>query len=98
MKQLWLACLLVGCRLPPVQPPTPTPNDDACQQACDQLERLGCPGHEGSPGRDEQYGTADDVACAQVCRDVEADGISMHTSCVATAADCATVEACSGAP
>lgn len=65
-----------------------------CAAACANLELLGCDGAEGSPGVDEEFGTADDVSCEAVCVDVEANGVSMHTGCVAAAGSCEAVDEC----
>lgn len=68
---------------------------DDCHAACDNLAKLGCPGAEGSPGPDEEYGTQDDVSCAEVCQNVmEEGGISMHPACVASADNCSEADEC----
>jgi hypothetical protein len=70
-----------------------TPDD--CEAACDNLLELGCDGAEGSPGPDEEYGTPDDVPCADVCREIMTEGgITMHPACVAEAESCEAVEEC----
>jgi len=65
-----------------------------CAAACANLERLRCPGADGSPGIDEEYGTPDDVPCEAVCVDVEAGGVSMHTACTAAAESCSAADGC----
>lgn len=74
-----LAFLLAGhCGpLPPPTDPDPPvvpdgglePEDDAtaCGRACSRMARLGCPGHEGSPGK---------ASCEEVCENQEASGVS----------------------
>ena len=79
------------CVPPPVAPDT---RDPGCDGACDTLERLGCPASEGSPGMDDEYGTPDDLACADTCRELERKGASFETECTAAATSCAGVEAC----
>jgi len=93
-----------GCEVVPVDPDTDADSDaDAgdggmegydCAAACANLARLGCPGAEGSPGLDEEYGTPDDVPCEAVCVDVEANGVSMHTACTAAAGSCEAADGC----
>lgn len=86
--------LVVGCHLFPA-PKRPTVEGD-CTTACENLTRLECPGHEGSPGPDEIYGTPDDVSCDQACTDiVQADPVvTLNQSCVSGAASCAAADAC----
>lgn len=69
----YMLITLTKCTIQPV----PEPNDqndaseldaeEACSLLCINLERFDCPGKDGSPGPDEQYGTADDVPCAEQC-------------------------------
>jgi hypothetical protein len=102
---LWLALELVfcarGCTITPFVPSEDTGDwgdagsPDDCSAACDNLSELGCEGAEGSPGPDEEFGTADDVACAEVCRSVMEEGeVTMHPSCVAAATSCDEADAC----
>lgn len=69
-----------------------TPDD--CPAACDNLDRLECDGADGSPGPDEEFGTADDRPCEAVCRGVMGEGVTMHPACVADAESCDAVEEC----
>jgi hypothetical protein len=79
---------------PPADPEAGTAED--CADACDNLERLHCPGWEGSPGTDEEYGTADDVPCTQVCEDLmNADPtLTLYPKCASTADTCEAIEKC----
>jgi hypothetical protein len=70
-----------------------------CSEACATLRQLHCPGERGSPGKDERYGTADDVSCERVCADLElaakeAPGFSLHPACISAASSCAQVNQC----
>lgn len=89
-----LLILLMGCHLFP-EPNQPTVEGD-CTSACATLARLDCPGHEGSPGPDETFGTPDDVSCAQACTDiVRADPVvSLAQTCVTGARSCDAADAC----
>jgi hypothetical protein len=86
--------LLMGCG--GVRPnPIPDSDPDDCLAACQNLERLKCPGYEGSPGPDEQYGTADDESCELICKSiVKEPGFSVFPSCTAKAQSCDEVDAC----
>lgn len=79
---------------PPVPDTAGTPEE--CAYACDNLARLQCPGHEGSPGEDGTFGTADDVSCTQACIDiVTADStVTLHQRCVAEASSCDGADQC----
>jgi len=79
---------------PPVDPEGGTSED--CAQACAKLEELGCPGHEGSPGLDSDYGSTDDVSCTEVCETLmQADKtMTLMPACTAKATSCEEVEAC----
>ena len=92
--QLLTAC--GGCVYQP-PPDNPIDNDPSnCSAACDNLKRLGCPGWEGSPGKDEQFGTDDDVSCEDVCVDVvnTDPSVTLNQTCTADAESCDEVEAC----
>lgn len=79
--------------MPPVPPDAGTIED--CQDACDNLQRLQCPGWQGSPGPDEIFGTADDMSCVAVCEDIVADpAMTLFQLCTAAANSCDEVEAC----
>lgn len=65
-----------------------------CDDACANVERLGCDGAEGSPGKDEEFGTGDDKSCLQVCHETMREGIPLRPGCVATAQSCGDVEDC----
>ena len=70
-----------------------TPDD--CAAACENLARLGCPGAQGSPGKDETFGTEDDVPCVEVCEEImRTPPVSIHPNCVAAAKSCDAVERC----
>lgn len=89
---------LEGCgTIGPVKPDPIVDKDlDACDAACDRLRELGCPAGDGSPGRDEVMGNADDTPCEQVCRDVVGaySGSTLHQKCTAKAESCEAVEEC----
>ena len=102
---LWFLLLqffcIGGCTITPFIPTEDTDDwgdagsPDDCESACDNLSKLGCEGAEGSPGPDEEFGTEDDVACAEVCRSVMEEGeVTMHPSCVAAATSCDEADAC----
>ena len=90
--------LLIGCPmsppLPPLNPSAGTADD--CKPACENLARLSCPGHEGSPGADSIFGTPDDVNCERACRDiVEADPFgTLYQLCVIDAPSCSEADRC----
>ena len=98
-----LGILLAGC---PGAPPAPvdggvetTAIPKVCHDACTTLRALKCPGYQGSPGKDERYGTPDDVSCDRVCADFEnaaktAAPYSIHPACIAGATSCAAVARC----
>jgi hypothetical protein len=83
---LALLCTLAACIPGPV-----TPVDNAtCEQACANMQHLGCPGSGGN----------EHASCAQACTDLQAEGfVPLHLDCVAGAHSCAQVDACAdGAP
>ena len=90
-----LALVLACAHVPPApRPPTPT-QAAVCDAFCELEISLACPGASGSPGQDELDGTADDVPCAQVCRDTVATGLSAgDRACLDTAVTCEAAEAC----
>ncbi len=92
----WLSVIsmtaLVACGPKEPGPVAPSPEEvDACAAFCS----MGCPGSEGSPGYDEEYGTEDDVPCAQACEDIlagpEFDG---NRECLDGATTCEQAEEC----
>ena len=97
------ALALFGC---PSDPPAPADSGvetsripQVCHDACTTLRNLHCAGEKGSPGKDEKYGTADDVSCDRVCADFEtaaktASVYSIHPECIARATSCAAVARC----
>jgi hypothetical protein len=106
---LWLLWAALSCVIPPIpqdpsdEPVTPTgPHcssviPECCAAACANLERLSCPGREGSPGPDDVFGTPDDVSCTRTCAGVSAEadlGVDLNLDCVAVAETCAAAEAC----
>jgi hypothetical protein len=89
---------LSACILNPV-PNKPIPNDDipiACENACKNLKRLDCPGWKGTPGKDEVFGTDDDISCTTACIDiVNSDpSVTLNQNCVAVANSCKEVDDC----
>lgn len=64
-----------------------------CEKACNRLLELSCPGYEGSVGPDEVTGTADDVACADVCFILSKD-FNLHPVCVQQVQNCKEVDLC----
>lgn len=67
-----------------------------CELACENMTRLKCPGHEGTPGKDEIAGTDDDVSCADACFDFSTANppVDMQTGCVISATSCHAVDSC----
>jgi hypothetical protein len=107
MKRLVLAAALLcassACGGAPTPPPfkpdpyepAPAPTASACERFCALIDRLDCPGQNGSPGQDEQRGTADDVPCTRVCEDVLSKGTYQADSgCLSTASNCEAAETC----
>jgi len=98
MKYLAILILLSACTFNP-DPVTPDPADDVvelCALACSNMQELNCDGWEGSAGEDDEYGTADDVSCSDVCIEIETSGtgISLHPGCVAVASSCEKADEC----
>jgi hypothetical protein len=99
---IWTTSFL-GC---PAAPPAPIDGGvesstipKVCHDACTTLRNLKCAGYQGSPGKDEKFGTADDVSCDRVCADLEvaaktAAPYSLHPACIAGATSCAAVAKC----
>ena len=92
----------VPVRPVPKPEPEPVPADAdpilvSCQAACANLSKHQCPGHEGTPGKDEIAGNADDVSCSVACYELStADPpVDLHTECVSSAPDCEAVAVCS---
>lgn len=79
---------------PPVNPEAGTVED--CGDACNRLEELQCPGWEGSPGTDEEFGTPDDVDCMTVCEDLMENNetLTLYPKCTSEAESCEEVEQC----
>jgi hypothetical protein len=88
--------LLSGCL--PVVPPKPAPSDapGECAPMCANLERMGCAAGEGSPGPDEQMGTADDVGCTPTCESLLLSDptVDLHLGCQAGAGSCEEADRC----
>lgn len=94
---LFLLLVVFLSRCGPITPIPPNPYDpvEYCDAACNNLFKLGCPGWEGSPGEDEQFGTEDDISCVDVCKAVvEEPTATLHQKCTAEASSCEEVEAC----
>lgn len=98
---LFIALLVMTCPscgpytpTPPVDPEAGTPED--CPAACANLEELQCPGWEGAPGPDGEYGTEDDTSCTEVCITLmESDpSMTLFPVCTARAASCEEVDTC----
>lgn len=81
---------------PPV--PEEAGTEEECAAMCATLERMQCPGWDGSPGPDEVHGTPDDVSCAVACVDIVSSHhtVTLNQRCVAAATDCEQVDACFG--
>lgn len=101
LPPLWgLACilLLAACVTGPVVEPAPVAPPQAresCEAFCELRVALQCEDTGDSPGPDEIDGTADDVPCAEVCRDVVTQGeFAPDRACLETADSCAKAEAC----
>ncbi len=98
---VWFSGAIIGgCGGSFIPPGPPVPPDagtvDDCDDACDNLAWLSCPGWEGSPGPDEVFGTIDDVSCAEVCRVIVGGDstATLHQVCTAAAATCEAVDQC----
>jgi hypothetical protein len=93
------ACGGAPAPLPITPEPKPDPHgpvdQDVCDRFCAFLDQRNCAGEEGSPGADEKRGNADDVPCAQVCRDVLSKGTYLADErCLGTATNCEGAESC----
>lgn len=85
--RLALVFVLFACSAaPPSGPKLPEGSAAGCDVACAQMERLGC--DVGKPT------TVRKTPCVDVCRQVESSGSSFHTTCLASASDCAQSERC----
>jgi hypothetical protein len=100
MKFFVAIFLFVSCGgANPIQPGPPVPELEAervCMSSCLNLAKLQCPGYEGSPGADEEFGTEDDVPCSKVCVDLAKDdpaSIPYH-NCMSGVGSCEAAEAC----
>lgn len=91
---LIVGLLLVSCSL--IRKPIVDVNMSSCDMACNKIIELGCLGAKGSPGLDEEFGTADDMSCNDVCRWVMSeDPTARHLpGCTAKADSCVAVEQC----
>jgi len=91
-----ITATLVAChpQPPPVVDPVGRPG--TCDEACTNLERLQCPGWDGSPGPDDAMGTADDVPCTPTCEEIgEIDpSFLAYQGCIADASDCDSADRC----
>ena len=92
---VWFVVAACTPPLPPEPPPAPE-RDGSCDAACDNLARLQCHGHEGSPGPDEAYGTDDDMPCAVACRKIilADEHATLYQACVAAADSCESADEC----
>jgi hypothetical protein len=87
--------LLIGCG-PYVYIPPGAEDPALCEPACEVLERYKVEGWDGSPGPDEVFGTADDVPCAQVCRETIRAGYPFQVKCLSGAGSRGEAEGCYG--
>ena len=93
---------LTGACMTPKGPDEPAPScattiAECCAAACRNLERLHCPGWQGSPGPDDVADTDDDVPCDRACEYAAGQqdiGVDLKLDCVAAAQSCVEVEAC----
>lgn len=95
----WTLAFMVAACLPkpaPAPPPQPTEDPSTCAGACQNLALLRCPGWDGSPGPDDQMGTADDVPCVQACGDIllSEPTVELYLTCQAGAASCEAAYRC----
>lgn len=86
----------VGCWGPMPDPAEPVTRPGTCEEMCTNIERLQCPGWDGSPGEDDEMGTADDVPCVPTCESIkERDPeFGAYLGCQADAPDCDAADAC----
>lgn len=96
MFSIGLALVVSSCQyLPSPIPPNPYDPPEDCAPACANLEKMKCPGWQGSPGDDGVFGTPDDVSCVDVCVDtMEEPTATLHPKCTAAAESCEAVEEC----
>ena len=85
-----------SCHPKPDPVPAEAGTSDDCASACENLKALGCPGWEGSPGTDSEYGTRDDVSCEGVCIELlESDpNMTLFPLCTSKATTCAEIDLC----
>lgn len=95
-----MSLIVYNCGSVVVDPvePEPLPDPYACDSACTTMGFLGCDGWRGSPGKDEVFGTSDDVSCSEVCTELSQPGsiINLCPKCVSTASSCEEVDNCRG--
>lgn len=76
----------------------PEQTDPNCVTLCALLHKLHCPAAKGSPGKDEVWGTVDDIsctlACTQVANAIKNTNDSLPFGCLMNATSCATIDAC----
>jgi hypothetical protein len=98
---MWL--LIEGCvHLDPIpddpkpDDPPPVATEEDCKAACDNLKQMKCPGWDGTPGKDEIQGTADDVPCWKACINIMSVGhpADLKLPCTIKATSCEEVESC----
>ena len=91
-------CWLLGCAHLPVEPAEPVEPPqarEACEAFCEVRVSLECEDTGDSPGPDEVDGTADDVPCVDVCRDIVTQGqYDPIRECLDHAATCEAAETC----
>ena len=91
-----LALLLASCiHIDPPPPVDPPDAPDACAAFCELQVKLECDDTADSPGPDEIDGTADDVPCVEVCKDIVSEGgYSPDRACLDAAKTCTAAEEC----
>lgn len=66
-----------------------------CDEACDNMRRMQCPGWEGNAGLDEQWGTDDDITCEEICIAISSEpGFTLYPECTAQALSCEDIDNC----
>lgn len=90
------ACLLLSACLRPLPADHADEDPAGCPGFCGALERMQCPGWRGSHGRDETFGTPDDLTCERACEAVLASSpyAVLHLECTAAAQSCAEADKC----